>query len=644
MTDLAPVAGLDPVIQIETGTLVLGGTGNPANQQAQALLNRDAFRAQQIADGVSATSLVADDLAALSIPVNQSDLSNTRTVESFGAAGDGVTNDTPALHGAFAWLQAAPGRTLVFGAGLTYIQGPGAVEVIYETNPYFPARFNLVDQSDMKIIGNGARIEADTTLTDTQFNRGFQFLRCNNLSIWSLEYDGRLDARTPFGGDAFNGGNELTGNIKQGFEFVRCYDAVLYRVKATRCMMDGFTPTYEFGFPGVDSESKRLWVIDCEATYNYRQGMSIIGASFCRIDGGQYSHTGSLGVGKGTNPMAGIDIEANEDNEFKRCAHNTIVGAELRDNRQGLAFAFGAQYNRAINCKAIENRLYGTSFALTGCEGNTWEGGQIVQTQATTESATRAATIGRNRNGLVNTHIQIATPHRGVDFENSTTCTDCFVYDSLVEDVAPATDVTALPFLLNTFTNNMRPIVKGNTFLNGTGTGHMVNLDCATGDFLNNKINSVHGVAGARGLTAIKAGNVHGNSGAGTRIDTAAQNAVFNIAGSATLIKQMGPNLDEENPRIGAQTRRLGFSAPPFYGSVAYDPPSLADGAGATTTVTVTGAALGDFATAAFSNSVAGLTVTANVTAANTVTVRFQNESGVLIDVASGTLSVKVTN
>lgn len=73
-------------------------------------------------------------------------------------------------------------------------------------------------------------------------------------------------------------------------------------------------------------------------------------------------------------------------------------------------------------------------------------------------------------------------------------------------------------------------------------------------------------------------------------------------------------------------------------GTATYDPPSLIDGAGISTTVTVTGAALGDVALASFSLSTQGITVTANVTAANTVTVRFQNETGGTIDLGSGTV------
>jgi len=73
-----------------------------------------------------------------------------------------------------------------------------------------------------------------------------------------------------------------------------------------------------------------------------------------------------------------------------------------------------------------------------------------------------------------------------------------------------------------------------------------------------------------------------------------------------------------------------------------FNPPNLADGAGTTTTVTVTGAALGDYAIASFSLDLQGITVTAYVSSANTVSVRFQNESGGALDLASGTLACRV--
>lgn len=72
-----------------------------------------------------------------------------------------------------------------------------------------------------------------------------------------------------------------------------------------------------------------------------------------------------------------------------------------------------------------------------------------------------------------------------------------------------------------------------------------------------------------------------------------------------------------------------------------FNPASLADGEGETTTVAVVGAALGDFAMASFSLDTQGITITAWVSAADTVSVRFQNESGGVLDIGSGTLRVR---
>lgn len=75
---------------------------------------------------------------------------------------------------------------------------------------------------------------------------------------------------------------------------------------------------------------------------------------------------------------------------------------------------------------------------------------------------------------------------------------------------------------------------------------------------------------------------------------------------------------------------------------VTYNPANLADGARAETDVTINGAAPGDFALASFSVDTQGIDLHAQVTAANTATVVFQNETGGAIDLASGTLRVLV--
>ena len=76
--------------------------------------------------------------------------------------------------------------------------------------------------------------------------------------------------------------------------------------------------------------------------------------------------------------------------------------------------------------------------------------------------------------------------------------------------------------------------------------------------------------------------------------------------------------------------------------SQTWDPASILDGNEVVVTATVVPAALGDFALASFTTDVADLELSAQVTGVNTVTVSLSNNTGGTIDLASGTLRVKV--
>lgn len=79
--------------------------------------------------------------------------------------------------------------------------------------------------------------------------------------------------------------------------------------------------------------------------------------------------------------------------------------------------------------------------------------------------------------------------------------------------------------------------------------------------------------------------------------------------------------------------------------SKTFDPPSIAAGTSTTTTLTSTGIAnalkVGDFAQASFSIYNADIEISASVSSANTVTVKFKNNGAAAVDLASGTLTVK---
>lgn len=92
-----------------------------------------------------------------------------------------------------------------------------------------------------------------------------------------------------------------------------------------------------------------------------------------------------------------------------------------------------------------------------------------------------------------------------------------------------------------------------------------------------------------------------------------------------------------------AQFSQGGFMS--TQGTITYDPPSLAASGAAgdsvTTTVTLAGAVIGDNVSVSFSQYNAAIEISAQVSAANIVTVKFKNTSTAAVDMLSGTLKVK---
>lgn len=90
-------------------------------------------------------------------------------------------------------------------------------------------------------------------------------------------------------------------------------------------------------------------------------------------------------------------------------------------------------------------------------------------------------------------------------------------------------------------------------------------------------------------------------------------------------------------------TMGLVHHEPWLLGTTTWDPANLADGASATTTVTVTGANIGDVVQVGFSSITSGAwQLCGHVTSANTVTIVLTNHTGGAVDLGSGTLRVAV--
>ena len=110
---------------------------------------------------------------------------------------------------------------------------------------------------------------------------------------------------------------------------------------------------------------------------------------------------------------------------------------------------------------------------------------------------------------------------------------------------------------------------------------------------------------------------------------------------SRETVESLASHVDEVLKYLERLRRRLSRVIPRYQtGTATFNPANLVDGAGETTTVTVTGASLGDVAITSFSLDLQGVTLgPPYVSAANTVSVRFQNETGGAVNLAEGTLT-----
>lgn len=174
-------------------------------------------------------------------------------------------------------------------------------------------RLLIQNRRNLTIEGNGLVIEADSDLPDpsTGANGGIYFLYCEQVDVYDVAYDGRLDARTPYGSDAGDTNMKSAWNILTG-----CVGVRLHNCAGLRGMMDGFYVGHRdntFGVLPDIIQANMPWdteLNNCRAEYNYRQGLSVVGCNGLTVRGGEYSYTGMLGPDKGTLPMAGIDTEA----------------------------------------------------------------------------------------------------------------------------------------------------------------------------------------------------------------------------------------------------------------------------------------------------------------------------------------------
>ena len=284
----------------------------------------------------------------------------TFTPENFGAAGDGVTNDTAAFAQMTAAVIASGGGTVLLQKK-TYVVG----EHLAAPTPIFsfpPAPIMEFDgcAGPLIILGNGARLRCADGLRFGTFDP-----LTGVPTHHAMPYTGTGELASPYlamitvqncTGKVHIENLELDGNF-MGLEIGGTYGDTGWQIPAYGLRLinnvAGETVvavhTHHQPVDGVliDAPATRNGATELDgivSEYNVRQGCSVIGGSNFSFSNCQFNHTGKAGMV--SSPGAGFDIEAETNPirnlSFSNCEFSnntgTGMGADSGDS-EGASFS-----------------------------------------------------------------------------------------------------------------------------------------------------------------------------------------------------------------------------------------------------------------------------------------------------------------
>lgn len=304
-------------------------------------------------------------------------------VTSFGARGDGVTDDTAAIQRA---VDAAP-------AGGTVHVPDGVYRVSTDFHPY-AGHFGLALKSDLTLL-----LSPHATLEAVANGRPGSRL----LAIWGAR--NVTVAGGTLRGDRYRHLGS-TGEWGMGVDIESSSRVSIRGVTIEQFWGDGlYVSRLDGGAPSTDLE-----ICGVTADDNRRQGMSVVDVDGMKVTASTFSRTA------GTAPAAGVDFESNPGQQIRNV---TVRGCRFLDNQgDGLVFTSPFDYTPpgVVTASAIEQSTMsgngGNGLAIWNASritavGNTLEanGGQGVQLQTAsgcTLAGNRIAGNGQHGLWLVN--------------------------------------------------------------------------------------------------------------------------------------------------------------------------------------------------------------------------------------------------
>lgn len=245
-------------------------------------------------------------------------------VMDYGVKGNGTTNDTVAIQKVlkdFAGI-----NTVFFPAGTYMVAG----DAVLSGNV---AKEGIQIPSDCSIVfADGAELQLITT-TSPQYNV-LCIYNVSNVHIVGGKLIGDTDNHPPgVLGSTFNG---------IGLRIQGATNVFVSGISAEKMYADGFAIVYD-DVNAPYPECENIALENCTSTYNYRNGLSVIGCEDGAVLGGTYAYNGqAIEAAIGT----GIDIESNsvsmalpDPSYVKKYA---VTNASIHNNRTTGLQVYGA--------------------------------------------------------------------------------------------------------------------------------------------------------------------------------------------------------------------------------------------------------------------------------------------------------------
>jgi len=260
----------------------------------------------------------------------------SKTVEDYGAKGDGVTDDAGAIQVALDALKRYGGE-IKFTSGKTYIIGRGLSMNYFAKNKHYLVTTTGKEKATIK-IKNGTPISYGYW--------GLFLVASQNITIKNLRLDGNRDTRNPIEEKA----DVYLLEIRNKCDGLRLYDLEL-----VNSVMDNIYVSVS----GDESDTTK-WTTDFEM-YNcilkngYRNNMSIIRGMNFKIIGCEFNNA------NGHDPESGIDFEPNRVGSTVGYKNVLVDGCIFKNNkRYGIMFTHkrtNSGYCIVRNCYFENNGL-----------------------------------------------------------------------------------------------------------------------------------------------------------------------------------------------------------------------------------------------------------------------------------------------